>query len=256
MSGRIIICIVLSVIGILTGSPELYAQGFFGPPQGYSREGKGLYTAIGYLFIRDRWKDDHPYLMKEKIVYSEAGYGFSQGVEIYGRLGFTDGTFCGPIGYKNSTISTNDLKSDDRFLGTIGLRWSHGVNKSLRWGIFIQGSYFFNDGADEISGLSASGIPFNTEVRIKDEWQVKAGIGLQVKMTDGMRIYGGPYLYRGEGRVTTSPPLTFIGEKIKSGFAIGAYGGIVFPLYRRFQLTTEGWYTENFSMGTMITYSY
>jgi len=109
------------------------AQGMFGPPQGYAREGKGLYTGFGYLNVRDKYKQDR--LMTQEAIYSEAGYGLGKGFEIFGRVGFvTNGALSRSLGSNPACMSLSDLHTDDRVLGTMGARWFQAINNYVGWG--------------------------------------------------------------------------------------------------------------------------
>lgn len=235
---------------------KIFAQGLFGLPQGYSRNGHGLYTAIGFLHLRDLIENDRRYLFSQQIIYSEAGYGISHGIELYGRIGWADGVLSGPIGPANYHVSSTDLRADDRLVGTIGFRWSQPITSLLRWGVFAQGSYYINDGADEVSGLRSDGKATGHEIRIKNQWLINGGLSLQTDLPGGIKCYAGPYLHYEEGKMVSLAPIPGQKERIRSSYALGAFGGIKLPLVKRFSLTCEGWYGERFSLGTMITYTY
>lgn len=236
--------------------PDLSAQGLLGRPQGYSREGKGLYTAVGFVETRKTMENNRRNSMKERIIYSEAGYGLSHGFELYGRLGFVDGVISGPLGPPNYHVSSTDLRADDRFLATVGLRWSHPVNSYLRMGVTVQGNYYINDASDEVIGIRPDGKNTLHEMKIKRQWSIKSALALQADLPKGVKIYAGPYLQYGEGKIWSLPAILGWREKININEPLGAYGGFTVPLIRRFSLTGEAWYGGKFSFGSMITYAY
>ncbi|MCX7982983.1 MAG: hypothetical protein N2572_08765 [Syntrophales bacterium] len=252
---KIILWALLILIPFVAAE-NLCAQGMLGRPQGYSRDGKGLYTAAGFLSIRHILDGDRPYLITGEIIYSEAGYGMSAGFEIYGRIGFGKKVISGPLGPADYLISSTDLRGDDRILTAAGLRWSHPINPSLRVGLSLQGSYYLNDGTDEVLGVRKDFKRTLYEMKIKREWSIEGGMGIQIDLPKGLKAYAGPYVNYGEGKITSQPPIYGLKEKIKSHHLIGAYGGFTLPLVKRFALTSEGWYTDTFSWSCMITYTY
>jgi hypothetical protein len=90
---------------------------------------------------------------------------------------------------------------------------------------------------------------------------VNFGIGFQVTVPNDIKLYVGPYLYSSQARISPSvnlPGLPFSeGEiTIRNKTNIGVFSGIDVPLARGFQLVVEGQYSERFSVGTAVTYSY
>lgn len=252
---RIIIRVMLVLI-IFISAPEIFAQGLFGRPQGYSKDGKGLYTTIGIIHGRNMMGKDRSYLITERIIFSEAGYGLSRGWEIYGRIGYVDGNISGPIGPSYYTVSTTDLRADDRLLATAGFRWSYPIDPSLRIGVSMQGSYYLNDGSDEVIGIRPDGRRTWHEIRLKREWILNGTLGLQASLPGGLKFYAGPYFQHGEGKMISLPAIPGWEEKIRSRYLLGVYGGLTAPMVKRFSLTFEGWYGKRLSLGSMINYTY
>lgn len=249
--GFFIVVLVVTVTGI----SDTYAQGMFGLPQGYSRDGKGLYTGFGYLSLRDKYKKDR--VMTQEMIYSEAGYGVGAGLEFYGRIGFvTNGALSRSLGSDPACASLSDLHMDDRFVGTIGARWFHAVTDYFGWGLFAQGSYYFNNASDNVWGSRSGGLPTPIEVKINNQWETNFGLGFQVTMPKKIKLYFGPCVHIAEGDLSSSPFVGQMGDKLKTGAIAGGYGGMALPLFGRFSLTAEGWYGKKFSAGTVVTYSY
>ncbi len=127
-------------------------------------------------------------------------------------------------------------------------------------GAFLQGSYQFSDFKDTVSG-TRNGSPFTAEGRFKDLWEVNFGLGLQARAPRGIRLYIGPYVYYAEAEAALSaniPGLKFgTGEvTVKNKTNFGGFTGFDIPLVRGFHLNVEGQYSERFSIGAALTYSY
>ena len=68
-------------------------------------------------------------------------------------------------------------------------------------GAFIQGSYYFGDFTDHVSGTS-NGAPFATEFKVRHLWEVNFGLGFQVTVPHGITLYAGPYARYSEATVS------------------------------------------------------
>jgi hypothetical protein len=124
----------------------------------------------------------------------------------------------------------------------------------------VQGSYYFTDFTDYVSG-SFNGVPFRADLKVKNLWDVNLGIGFQTTVPYGIKLYIGPYISYSEAKASLSqniPGLRFeTGEvTIKNTTNIGGFTGVDIPLVRGFHLNVEGQYSERFSVGAAITYSY
>jgi hypothetical protein len=127
-------------------------------------------------------------------------------------------------------------------------------------GAFIQGTYYFSDFTDNVSG-NRNGVPFSVELAVKNLWDVNFGMGFQVTVPYDTKIYIGPYVHYSELKVSPSADVAGIalasGEttmKNKTGF--GGFAGIEVPLAKGFRLNLEGQYTERLSVGAAVIYVY
>jgi len=74
-------------------------------------------------------------------------------------------------------------------------------------------------------------------------------------------MYIGPYLYHSEAKTSASaniPGLEFSAKDltIKNKAIGGGFVGVDIPIAKGFHLNVEGKYSERFSAGAMVTYSY
>ena len=237
------------------------AGGLFGPPQPSSKEAGGLHTGIGYGYHEDHYRDDTDHTIRQNQVYSEVGYGATNW-GIYGRIGGSDLKILDAFRstQASTTTSRNDLTDDWKFFGTLGGQGFYPFNRTFGIGAFLQGSYYFQDFTDDISGTQ-NGVRFTTALKVKNLWDVNFGLGFQATVPNEIKLYVGPYLYCSRTRISPSvniPGLPFsAGEiTIHNKTNIGGFSGIDVPLAREFHLVVEGQYSERFSVGTAVTYSY
>lgn len=245
----------MAVHGTATGG------GLFGPPQSISKEAGGLNTGIGYWVHEDKYKNNTEWVIRQNQIFSQLGYG-TQVWELYGRIGISDlkilDAFSSSQG--SALTSKNDFKDNGKFFGTLGARGFYPFNKTFGIGGFIQGSYYFTDFTDDVSG-SFNGVPFTADLKVKNLWDVNLGIGFQAKLPFGIKIYIGPYAYYSEAKTSLSqniPGFKFgPGDGlIKNTTTLGGFTGVDVPLAWGFHLNVEGQYSEKFSVGVAVTYSY
>jgi hypothetical protein len=253
--------ILISAFMLFAVNGTAAAGGLFGPPQPISKEAGGLHTGIGYGYHEDRYRKDMDHTIRQNQVYSEVGYG-AKNLGIYGRVGVSDLEILDAFRSTQSptTTSKKDFKDNRKFFSTLGGQGFYPFNRTFGIGAFLQGSYYFQDFTDDISGTH-DGAQFATGLKVKNLWDVNFGIGFQATVPNDIRLYVGPYLYCSQARISPSgniPGLPFsAGEiTIRNKTNIGGFSGIDVPLARGFHLVVEGQYSERFSVGTAITYSY
>lgn len=239
------------------------AGGPFGAPQPISKEAGGLHTAIGYWFHEDKYENGTDYLiMRQNQIYSEAGYGFQRYGDVYARVGISDFKIFNAFSSSNAltVTSKNDFNEHWKLFGTLGVKGFYPINNYFGIGAFIQGTYYFGKFSDNIIGTD-NGIPFITELRIKNLWDVNSGVGIQATVPYGIKLYIGPYAYYSEAKVSALyniSGLRFGAEEvtIKNKTDLGGYAGVFMPLGKGFQINIEGQYSERLSAGAAVTYSY
>lgn len=247
--------ILLAVNGTAAGG------GLFGPPQSISKEAGGLNTGIGYRVYEDKYKKDTEQVIRQNQIFSQLGYG-TQTWELYGRVGISDlkilGAFNSPQG--SAATSKNDFEDNGEYFGTLGAKGFYPFNKTFGIGAFVQGSYYFTDFTDDVSG-SFNGAPFRADLKVKNLWDVNLGIGFQAKVPFGIKLYIGPYACYSEAKTSFSQNITGLKFEpgdgtIKNTTNLGGFAGVDVPLARGFHLNVEGQYSERFSVGVAVTYSY
>jgi hypothetical protein len=261
MATKTIRLILITAFIILSASAGAHAGGPFGPPQPIVKGAAGLHTGIGYWFHEDRYRDGADLLIRQNQIYSELGYG-SRNWEVYGRLGVSDLKAIDAFNSSaaTTTVSRNDLEEHWKFFGTLGAKGFYPINETFGVGAFVQGTCHFSDYTDSVSG-NRGGVPYWLEMRVKNLWDVNAGIGFQATLPRAIRIYAGPYAVYSEFKVTPSENIAGLafssGETtLNNKTRIGGFCGIEIPLARGFRLGVEGQYTERISMGAAVTYTY
>jgi hypothetical protein len=235
--------------------------GLFGPPQSISKEAGGLNTGIGYWVHEDKYKNNTGWVTRQSQIFSQLGYG-TQTWELYGRIGISDLKISDAFSSTQASNATskNDFEDIGEYFGTLGAKGFYPFNKTFGIGAFVQGSYYFSDFTDNVSG-SFNGAPFRTDLKVKNFWDVNLGIGFQATVPFGIKLYIGPYAYYSEAKAALSqniPGLQFdTGDvTIKNKTNIGGFAGFDIPLGKGFHLNVEGQYSERFSVGVAVTYSY
>lgn len=238
------------------------AGGLFGPPQTVSSKAGGPNTAIGYMYHKDTYKDGTDQVIKQNQIYSQVAYGNENIWEIYGRLGISDLKIFDAFSSTNvlTTTSKNDFEENWKFFGTLGAKGFYPINKTFGIGAFIQGTYNFSNFTDEIAGINNT-TPYLAALKIKNLWDVNFGIGFQVIIPYGIKLYLGPYIYYSEANASLSaniPGLKFGTENVllKNKSIAGGFVGADIPLAKGFRLNIEGQFAEQFSLGTAVTYTY
>ena len=238
------------------------AGGLFGPPQPVSKEAGGLYTGIGYWYHEDIYKNGTEHLIRQNQVYSHVGYGAKNLWEIYARIGVSDLKIFDAYNSTNVLTTTykDNFEENWKFFGTLGAKGFYSINSVFGVGAFIQGTYYFNNFTDDVSGIS-SGVPFTTELEIKNLWDVNGGIGFQATVPFGIKLYAGPYIYYSEAHALLAaniPGLEYSAGNvlIRNKTIAGGFAGVNIPLLKGFQMNIEGQYSERLSAGAAVTYSY
>lgn len=252
---------VISTFIIFTVNGTAAAGGLFGPPQPISREAGGLHTSIGYGYHEDQYKNSTKHVLRQNQVYSEVGYG-TQRWEAYGRIGVSDLKISDAFRPTQASTTTSQNDFDDRWslFGTLGAKGFCPFNKTFGMGAFVQGSYYFQDFTDGLSGTQ-NGTPFTTELKVKNLWDVNFGLGFQATVPKGIKLYIGPYIYYSEAKESLSPNIPGLPVESRNGTItnetiVGGFTGVDVPLAKGFHLNVEGRYSQRFSVGAAIAYAY
>lgn len=254
------IVILISIL-ILAVSCIAHAAMLFGPPQSISKQEGGLNTSIGYWYQENKLKDGSEYVFKQNEIYSQVSYGKNQW-EIYGRIGVSDLKIFDAFSSTSTyTLATDaDFNENWKFFGTLGAKGFLPLSKIFGIGAFLQGTYYFNNFTSDVNGVAA-GTPFMADLKIRNMWDVNFGIGIQAAIPYGIRLYAGPYVYYSEAKANLSeniPGLQFGIEDIllKNKSCAGGFIGADIPLAKGFHVNIEGQYSERFSAGAAVSYTY
>ena len=257
-----IVAIVISSFIVLQMSMPVFAGGMFGPPQTLSKKEGGLNTAIGYQYVQDTLKNDSEHVFRQHQIYSHAAWGASNLWEIYGRLGIADLKISDAFASSNmiTSVSKNDFEENWKLFGTLGAKFFYPVNDLLGVGAFIQGTVHFSNYADDVVGVYHA-TPFAADLKIKNLWDVKAGLALQAAINWNIKIYGGPFVdyTQADARLPSPIPGLLMGGRddvLQNKSKAGGFLGVDIPLSRGFRLNIEGRYTDQFSIGSAVTYTY
>jgi hypothetical protein len=254
--------IALAALLIMSVSPTAIAAGIFGPPQTTSREAGGLNTAVGYWYHEESLKNGLEHIFRKNQVYSQVSYGSKNIWEIYGRIGVADLTISDAFSSTNAaTITANsDFTENWKFFGSLGAKGFLPINRMFGIGAFVSGTYYFNNFTSDVTGTNA-GPPFAADLKVHNMWDVNFGIGFQAAILYGVKLYAGPYIYYSEAKACLSaniPGLAFGTENVllKNKTIAGGFAGADIPLGKGFHMNIEGQYSEQFSCGAAISYTY
>lgn len=238
------------------------ASGPFGPPQPIVKGEGGYHTGIGYWFHEDTYKNGTEQVTRQNQVYSELGYGSRNGWEITVRVGMSDLKLIDAFDSSTASTATSkrDFEENGKFFSSVGAKGFHPFNKTVGVGAFIQGTYYFSDFADTVSG-TRNGVPFSVELRVKNLWDVNFGMGFQVTVPYGIKMYIGPHVHYSEFKLSPSADVAGVafasgGTTMKNKTNFGGFSGIEVPLAKGFRLNLEGQYTERLSVGAAVIYVY
>ena len=225
--------------------------GPFGSPEPRAKEKTGFFVGAGYWYNEDKFKyDESDFKIKHNQAYIEIGQSFSN-AEIIARIGASD-------------AKATDLSDSFKPFGTLGLKGYVPLGSNFGIGPIVQGTYYFGDFKDNVivrSGASTA----SAQVKIKDYWDVRGGVALQATITPQFKVYAGPFAYYSESKLEISLPPGWIwvstGTSVSSATAksksnFGGFGGVDLPLTKEFHINLETQYSESFSGGASLSYSF
>ena len=254
--------IIISLLIFFTIRGLAAANGLFGPPQSIAKDTGGLHTGIGYWYHEDKFDAGGDYVIRQKQIYSEVGYGTKNFWDIYVRVGFSNLNVSDAFSSTSAATTTfkNDFEENTNYFGTSGAKGFYAFGETCGIGAFIQGTYYFRDFTDDVSG-TRNGIPFTIELRMKNLWDVNFGIGFQATIPHSIKMHLGPYVYYSEAKVSPATNVTGLAlasaeMTIKNKTSLGGFTGIEVPLAKGFRLNLEGQYTERLSVGAAVIYVY
>jgi hypothetical protein len=248
--------IILSLVLISVSS-----AGMFGSPEPTTKGvGNEWQVGVGYWYHEDTLKNGGDTKFKENQIYAELAKGFGN-YGIYARLGGTNAK-SSDIFTSNDpavTFASNDWDSNWKPFGTLGVKGYYSVNKQLGFGAFIQGSYIFGDLEDSTT-MYVSGVPVQATAKIRNVWDAEIGLAIQVTPVEGLKIYAGPYAYytEGKGEASASYGGLSAAEEVtlKNKTNFGGFLGFDVTIANAWHLNVEGQYSESFSVGAAVAFSF
>jgi hypothetical protein len=252
----------ITILLIFSIKTTAAAAGLFGAPQTVSKEAGGLNTSIGYWYHEDTYTHDKDHIIRQNEIYSQVAYGAKNIWEISARIGASDLKILDAFSSADTVTTTNknDFAENWKFFGTLGAKSFYPINETFGIGAFLQGTYYFSNFTDDVTGTSY-GVPFTTDLKVKNLWDVNFGVGFQAITPYGIKLYAGPYIYYSEANVSLAgniPGLEYAAGNvsIKNKSIVGGFAGIDIPLAKGFRLNMEGQYSERFSAGAAVSYIY
>lgn len=225
--------------------------GPFGSPEPTAKEGTGFHIGAGYWYNEDKFKfDDSDFKFKHNQVYIEIGQRFSN-AEIIARIGASD-------------AKADDLSDSAKTFGTLGFKWYVPLGSNFGVGPILQGTYYFGDFKDNVTFTSGATSVVG-ELKLSDYWDVRGGIAFQATITPQFKVYAGPFVYYSESKLEATLPPGFIWvktgtsvdtETAKSKSNFGGFLGVDLPLTKQFHINLESQYSECFSGGGSLSYSF
>jgi hypothetical protein len=254
--------IALTILLIFIANSTAAAAGLFGAPQTVSREAGGLNTAIGYQYHEDTYTNGADYIIRQNEIYSQAAYGASNLWEICARIGVSDLKVFDAFTSTDASTTTdkNDFEENWKFFGTLGVKGFYPLNKTFGIGAFIEGTYYFSNFTDDVAGSHGSK-PFTTDLKVKNLFDVNFGVGFQAIIHHDIKLYAGSYIYYSEAKLSSAasiPGLEYTtgNVSIKNRSIAGGFAGVDMPLAKGFRLNMEGQYSDRFSVGAAVSYTY
>ncbi len=257
------ILLLAALLMVVWMSAAVWADGPFGPPEPLSKAEGGLNTAVGYWYAQDTFKNPTSvHALRQHSIYSHAAYGAGKLWEVYGRIGVADLRISDAFQPANAFTASakDDFAENWKFFGTLGAKGFHALNGWFGIGAFVQGTYHFSNYTDSTTGVY-NGAPFEADLKIKNLWAVAGGVGFQVSLPCTTKLYGGPYLYYTDARLSLSPGVAGVqiaarDDMLSNRSIAGGYAGVDIALTRGFRLNIEGHHAERLSLGAAITYTY
>jgi hypothetical protein len=254
-----VIALVLLLVFVISRPAT---AGLFGPLQTVSGEAGGLNTAVGYWYHEDTYKNYTNHTIRQNEIYSQVAYGAKNIWEIYARFGMSNLKIFDVFSSTDASTVTNknNFEENWKFFGALGAKAFYQINKIFGVGAFVQGTYYFKDFNDEVAGVRA-GTPFKAELEVKNLWNVNCGAGLQITIPRGIKLYAGPYMYYSEAKMSLSsdiPGLEYAAGNVsvENKTIAGGFAGMDIPLIKGFRLNIEGQFSDRFSAGAAISYTY
>jgi hypothetical protein len=242
---------VVVVLAFLTST--VFAIGNIGPPTAELKANQwsvgGDYAYSDFDLDASKWKETTssqptftiPFKfedVKTNFYYATLGYGLTDDLEIYGRLGIAD--------IKGRTIWPPDydwgINFDNDIAWGFGAKYTFFQQDKVRWGVAAQMNWIDTSWDKKEIGTEDGDIKRTLDFSAFD---LLVAIGPSVDM-GGWKLYGGPFFYMLDGDFDYKETWTGDGGGWEKGKAdveedgnFGGYIGAQIPLSEKCDFTTE-----------------
>lgn len=152
---------------------------------------------------------------------------------------------------------TDDAKDTAKFYGGLGFKGILWENKTFSIGPIFQANYY-SKYKDSVVGVSG-GTAYTVEYEAKDNWDVNLAVAVQAKF-NGFTFYAGPFVYWKNSKisfdVTGGGATAGDAVKYESENNVGGFGGVRVPVTKNISFELEGQFTNRFSGGAAVVYSF
>lgn len=211
-----LLCVVVVLSGLLSSSALALTP--LGPPKAGLKQKQ---HNLGFLFASSEMdlevsgyglSDTLPDMESTTFLIS-AGYGVSDGCELYTLLGFSD-------------FSSGDFNGSSEFAWGFGTKFTVAEKDSVTWGGLFQMCSISSEGSGytEIPGFGMQ--PIEAEVQLFD---IQVAFG-PTYTKEALSIYGGPFLHFVDGDLDGSALGVTVTLDLEQKSEFGGYVGAMFDL--------------------------
>jgi hypothetical protein len=263
--------VVMSMLFLVALSVDVFAIGNIGTPTAELKAGQwsigGDYAYSDIDLDTSKWKHTNssgdPALMmpfefddvKTSFYYATLGYGLTDNLEVYGRLGIAD--------IKGRTIwSSTDwgINFDNDIAWGFGAKYTFFQQDKVRWGVTAQMTWIDTSWDRKEIGTAYGDIKRTLDLSAYD---LLVAVGPTVDM-GGWKLYGGPFFYMLDGDFDYYETWTAEGGGWEKGKAdveeddcFGGYIGAAIPLTEKIDITFEGVaISGGWGLGTGIAFKF
>jgi len=247
--------VVMSMLFLAALSVDVFAIGNIGAPTAESKAGQwifgGDYAYSSIDMDTSKWKHTNsrgdPALMmpfefedvKTSFYYATLGYGLTDNLEVYGRLGIAD--IKGRARWPESGTDWG-INFDNDLAWGIGARYTFHQQDKVRWGVTAQMNWI-----DTSWDRKETSIDYGSIKRTLDfsAYDLLVAVGPTVDM-GGWKLYGGPFFYMFDGDFDYKETWTGDGGGWEKGSAeveedgsFGGYVGAAIQLAEKVDVTFE-----------------
>ena len=246
--------VLFSSLLLLFVTYGIASAGMFGPTEPAAQPGK-FSLGVGYFFDDTRWKTDgDDTRTQSNMGYLEGSFAPIKEFEVFGRLGGAD---------LRTKGEDPNFADSAKIFGTLGVKAIFYQDKMFGFGAFAQGTYHFQDYKDSYSDTVTVGgvvVPATIDAKIKDFYNVQAGLSAQVKIQNFI-IYGGGFWYYARAKVEATGSAAGVtvdlgSDTFKEKTPIGGFLGVKIPFTKQISLNLEGQYRDDLAGGAILRYAF